>query len=439
MQADSTTRRRLLVVQVAALGWDLLRDRTGGKVDNVTFSPMDTVLPGLTCPVQASFRTGSYPADHGMVANGLFDRTRCRTAFWEQSAQLVAGPRIWDKFRAAGRSVAMLFWQQSLGESVDIVLSPAPIHKHHGGMIQDCYGKPDSLYGDLCRRLGSKFSLMHYWGPMASGRSSEWIARATCEVLAGCPDRPDLCLTYLPILDYELQRHGPESGGSYKAFDELKDQLDLLRQACDRNGYEFLVYSDYAIEPCRNGAVFLNRALREKGLLKTRSVAGGGLYPDLFASRAFAMVDHQVAHVYIRDPMDIGRVHEELSRVPGVGGVFAPKDLDAGRMAHANSGELVVLAAPGRWLAYPWWEQANEEPDYARHVDIHSKPGYDPCELCWGWPPGSVSRDTNRICGTHGLTGPGREACWAASFLKAEPLSLIELAGRTRGWLEAMA
>ncbi len=438
MRAESATRRRLLVVQAAALGWDFLRSRAGSELEGLTFSPMETILPALTCPVQASFRTGKHPAGHGMVANGLFDRARRRTAFWEQSAGLVAGGRIWDRFRARGQSVAMLFWQQSLGESVDMVLSPAPIHKHHGGMIQDCYSKPGPLYGELVRRLGAPFNLRHYWGPMASARSSSWIARATCEVMAGCPEQPDLCMTYLPVLDYDLQRYGPDHSRSLKALDELAGQLGMLRDACDRHGYELLVYGDYAIERCRGGAVFPNRALRRTGFLHTRTVEGR-LYPDFYESRAFAVVDHQVAHVYVSNTADVDRIRDALRQIDGVAAVLAPKDLDGGRLASANSGELVVLAAPGRWLAYPWWDRSIEEPDYAGHVDIHSKPGYDPCELFWGWPPGCVSRDADRISGTHGLNGPGREACWAATFLKADPLSLIELAGKTVEWMEAMA
>lgn len=425
-------------MQVAALGWNFFRGQAGNKADGITLSPLETVFPALTCPVQASFRTGLFPSGHGMVANGLFDRSHRRVAFWEQSAGLVEGPRLWTKFRAKGRRVAMLFWQQSLGEAADIVLSPAPIHKHHGGMIQDCYGKPDSLYGDLCRRLGRRFDLKRYWGPMASDRSSWWIARATCEVLAGCPEPPDLCLTYLPVLDYDLQRYGPDHARSRRAFQYLSEQLALLRQACDRHDFEFLVYGDYAMEPCHDGAVFLNRVLRQKGWLCARRVDGRRMYPDLYESRAFALVDHQVAHVYVREAADVGRVGEELRQVPGVGEVRTPVELEGGRLAHANSGELVVLAAKGHWLAYPWWDDPREEPDYARHVDIHNKPGYDPCELFWGWPPGSVSRAASRIRGSHGLTGPGREACWAATFLKSEPLSLIELAARVRQWLEAV-
>jgi hypothetical protein len=428
----------LLVVQAAALGWAFLRDHAGSEIEGLQFSPLETVFPALTCPVQASFRIGQLPSAHGMVANGLFDRVRRRTGFWDQSAGLVAGERIWHAFRAKGRRVAMLFWQQSLGEVVDMVLSPAPIHRHHGGLIQDCYGKPDSLYGELCRRLGRPFDLKRYWGPTASGGSSNWIARATVEILAGCPEPPDLCLTYLPVLDYDLQRYGPAHARSRRALRELMESLALLRQACDRHGFEFLAYGDYAIESCRGGAVFPNRALRQAGLLRCRPVRRM-LYPDPYESRAFAMVDHQVAHVYVRSTADVEPARQALLRTPGVGSVLTATDLAERGLAHSNSGELVVLAAVGHWLAYSWWERAAEAPEYAGHVDIHNKPGYDPCELFWGWPPGSVSLDAARVGGSHGLTGRGREACWASSFLKPEPRSLVQLSGEVRQWLDVMA
>lgn len=150
------------------------------------------------------------------------------------------------------------------------------------------------------------------------------------------------------------------------------------------------------------------------------------------------MVDHQIAHIYVRDVDDVARVRDDLRETPGVGEVASPGEICGGWLNHPNSGELIVTASKGYWLAYPWWELTGEEPDYARHVDIHNKPGYDPCELFWGWPPGSVSRNAERVGGSHGLTGPGREACWAGTFLEEEPLSLVELAGKTRQWLEAM-
>ena len=133
---------KLLVIQVAALADDLARELPALPL---TWAAMDSVLPAVTCTAQASFRTASLPAAHGMIANGIFNRPLRKAMFWEQSAALVSGPRIWESFALAGKRTAMLFWQQSLGESVDVVLSPAPIHKHHGGMIQDCYSQPPSL------------------------------------------------------------------------------------------------------------------------------------------------------------------------------------------------------------------------------------------------------------------------------------------------------
>jgi predicted AlkP superfamily pyrophosphatase or phosphodiesterase len=399
---------------------------------------MHTVFPALTCPVQASFRTGQFPSAHGIVANGRFDRASRQCSFWNQSASLVSGGRIWDAFRKAGRSVAMLFWQQSMGERADMILSPAPIHAHHGRMIEDCYCKPAGLYPELCLRLGRRFSLRHYWGPEASWRSAQWIAEATVEVMRGCPEQPDLCLTYLPVLDYDLQRHGPGHRKAGRALRDLLRLLALLRDACARSGYEFLVFGDYAIAPCPAGPAFPNRALLRAGLLQCRRVRGM-LYPDLHESRAFAMADHQVAHVYIRDPQDTDTVRTALRQAPGVGRVLDPAELSALNAGHADGGDLVVVAAGGSWLAYPWWDRPAEAPDYAAHVDIHAKPGYDPCELLWGWPPGRVSTRPSRIRGSHGLTGPGTEACWAASFLEPREMSLVELAGHVKRRLEATA
>src|SRR6185295_8667301 len=48
---------------------------------------------------------------------------------------------------------------------------------------------------------------------------------------------------------------------------------------------------------------------------------------------------------------------------------------------HPRSGELVALAAPGAWFTYYFWLGDALAPDYARTVDIHRKPGYDPVEL----------------------------------------------------------
>ena len=202
---------RLLVIQTAAMGWELLQ-RHGGAAARLPF-PLEAAeppFPAVTCTAQAVFRTGLAPEATGVICNGRFDPAGRRVDFWNQSARLVQGERIWQEARAAGCRVGLCFWQQSLGEAADLILSPAPIHHHHGGMIQDCYCRPRDLYGRLCRDVGRPFNLRHYWGPMASFKASRWIADAM-RCLLGMPETaPELLLTYLPHLDYALQKHGPE-------------------------------------------------------------------------------------------------------------------------------------------------------------------------------------------------------------------------------------
>lgn len=434
---SAARNRKLLIVQVAGLGHHFLTEHHGGSLCGFDFRPLESIFPAVTCAVQATFRTASLPTVHGIIGNGMFSRALGRPFFWEQSSALVAGTRIWNEFKGRGKKVAMLFWQQSLGESVDIILSPAPIHKHHGGMVEDCYSKPEGLYRQLCDKLGRTFALRHYWGPMACGKSSQWIAEATACMMADTSSAPDLCLTYLPVLDYNLQRFGLDDRRSIAALGSLASQLALLTTAAEKNGYDLLVFGDYAIGNCDKGAVFPNRALAEAGLLALRDISGMK-YPDLHASRAFAMADHEIAHVYVRDNADLMETRAVLREVVGVGEVMGSAAQEPVGIAHANTGELMLVAADGWWLAYPWWTERSEAPDYAGHVDIHSKPGYDPCELFWGWPPGSVSQNTSRIEGSHGRVGPRRETAWASTCIDNEAANLLDLARNTAVWLNGM-
>ncbi len=419
---------KLLVIDVAALPAEF-------KWDRLACRQIQSVLPALTCSVQGSFRTGLSPGRHGVVGNGWLVRGCQRVMFWEQSSALLGGGRIWDGFRSRGGSVGQMFWQQSLGEDVELLLSPSPIHKHHGGMIQDCYCQPAGLYDELCREIGGRFNLMRYWGPLASAKIGDWIAAATAAVLRR-DDAPQLLLSYLPSLDYDLQRFGPTSKRCKKAYTTLVAQLDLLFDAATEQGYDVLIFGDYAMADVTGGAALPNVALREAGLLKVREVESMW-YADLHASDAFAVVDHEIAHVYVRRPADVQRAREVLSGLAGVGDVFVGAELAEIGLDHPNSGELVLLAEPGWWLAYPWWTQKHCAPDFARHVDIHNKPGYDPCELFFGWPPMSITADTSRICGTHGLAGPGRKTAWATTLeLSDQPTTMIELAEAVRGYLD---
>ncbi len=429
-------KRRLLAVQAAALGWDLVQryGAEAGLPRDLLFAPLIAPFPAVTCTAQATFRTAAGTASHGIVGNGWLDRESRKTTFWEQSAALVRGPRFWQEARAAGVRVAMLFWQQSLGEEVDMVLSPAPIHKHGGGMLDTCYSRPAHLYGALSKRLGAPFRLRHYWGPLASVRGSRWIARATAEVLSGdLAPAPDLCMTYLPALDYDLQRHGPGHARARLALAALTEDLKLLQAACEQHGYEMVVFGDYAIREVKGEALFPNRRLREAGWLQVREVAGR-CYPDLYASRAVAVVDHQVAHVYVQKQQDLAAVRDVFEKMSGLDTILDRSDQEVAGVAHARGGELLLVAAPQRWFAYPWWTRHGEEPDYAGHVDIHNKPGYDPCELFFGgWPPGSVSRDTRRIRGSHGRADTQHCACWGATCFPPRELNLMQLAQMVSG------
>ncbi|MGA3172301.1 MAG: nucleotide pyrophosphatase/phosphodiesterase family protein [Chthoniobacteraceae bacterium] len=419
---------KLLVVQVAALGWDLVKDLAG-------FRPAEAFFPAVTCCAQAGFRTASRPREHGMVANGTRLPDLRKVLFWEQSSALVSGERIWSRYRAAGHKVGMMFWQQSLGdEELDVVFSPAPIHMHSGGMIQDCYAKPDGLSRRLTEQVGRPFNLMHYWGPVASSKSSAWITDATCALMRDSEFAPDLLFTYLPHLDYDLQRRGPGSPQAGRSLEFTLECIARLKREAEAQGYQWLFYGDYAIQPV-DGAVFPNRRLLETGLLETRQIKQM-LYADLFSSPAFAMVDHQIAHVYAREARAAASAREALSRLAGIESILDREEQAALGMDHPRGGDLLLIAEAGRWFAYPWWTTRKQAPDFATHVDIHNKPGYDPCELFFGWPPPSVSMDTARIRGSHGR--PGDAVGWSTSLeFAAQPGSMLDVARLTKAWLDS--
>lgn len=397
--------RRLLVIDCAGLSYGLLRHAEA--FPNLTALarqgggpwPLKPLLPAVTCSVQAALTTGVSPAKHGIIANGYFDRDRLKTQFWEQSDRLVQSERIWDTLRSRVErfTSAMLFWQNSIGSSNDIVLTPAPIHKHHGGMIQDCYAKPAGLYQDLVAKFG-KFSLWWYWGPLTSIKASEWIGRATAEVLR--KHDPTLCLTYLPHLDYNQQRWGPDDprlAADCRALDAI---LGELLETAKGAGYESIILSDYGMTSVR-AAVPINRLLRQAGFLSIRRVGPQELL-DFAESRAWAMVDHQIAHVFAR-PEEIGEVSELLRGTPGIERVLDRAAMREAGLDHPRSGELLAISTRDTWFAYPWWSDHRAAPEYAGHVDIHNKPGYDPCELFWQWfPPLHVPNAPERIRGSHG-------------------------------------
>lgn len=426
--------KKLLVVQVAGLGYEFVTRERPADLIGCPIRALEPVFPGLTCTAQATLRTGLPVARHGLPSNGFFDPVVRKPFFWEQSSALVSGARFWAPFRAKGGTVGMTFFQQSLGESVDLSLSPAPIHTHGGGLVEACHSQPSELYARLARFAGRAFRLRQYWGPLASVKSSEWIADAMCGLLSA-PDAPDLLMTYLPGLDYDLQRFGPEDPRSSRAWHCVKAELERLAAAARTNGYEVVIFGDYAITPVTQGAFFPNRLLRETGYFATRDVRGR-TYPDFHVSKAFALVDHQLAIVHCEDAAVRETVRRLFLGQPQVDEVLDPAQMKVRGLDHPRSGDLLLVASPGAWFAYPWWSDAREAPDYAVHVDIHNKPGFDPCELFFGRHPFHISTDTSRIRGTHGRAGHGCETVLVSTF-PLQATTLPELSDQLRDWLIA--
>ena len=382
---------------MAGLGWRDLEARNMKRIAGLDFAPVQSVFPAVTCTAQASFRTASWPKDHGMTSNGVFNRALRKAAFWEQSSGLVQGRRIWDSARSAGAKVAMMFWQQSLGEDADCIISPAPIHKHGGGTIMENYVKPAELGPAIHAKCGT-FPLHRYWGPLASPK----IGNAVVDTLEASLETisPEIIFLYIPTLDYDLQRFGPDDERCGRSFALLKDQFERLAAMAERLDYRMLVFGDYAIAPVDAPPAYPNTTLRKAGFLNIRHVRSMA-YPDLFSSRAFAMADHEIAHVYVRDTADILAVCDTLAAT-GDYETVETKTPD-GDWCHDTAGEILLTARKGSWCVYKWWTDDSEAPDYATHIDIHSKPGYDPCELFFNSRFSlKTCLDATRIRGTHG-------------------------------------
>jgi predicted AlkP superfamily pyrophosphatase or phosphodiesterase len=336
------------------------------------------VLPAVTCSVQASMLTGLVPSEHGIVGNGWYDRTSAEVCFWKQSNHLVGGEKVWEtaRRRAPSLTCAKLFWWYNMYSSADVSVTPRPIYKADGRKRPDVYTEPPGLRQDLQRELGT-FPLFDFWGPRSSIASSRWIAEAQIRVHETY--RPTLSLVYLPHLDYDLQRYGPEDPRIGNALAEIDGVVGRLLDYFEDRKVRVVVVSEYGIEPV-DEAVSINRCLREHGLVRVRTEDGLELL-DPGASPAFAVADHQVAHVYVRRPEDVDRVATLCADLPGVGASWVRSERANVGLHHPRAGDIVLAASPRRWFTYDYWLEDARAPDFARTVDIHRKPGYDPREL----------------------------------------------------------
>ncbi len=340
--------------------------------------PLRTILPAVTCSVQSTFLTGKLPREHGVVGNGWYFRDLSQVWLWRQSNQLVAGEKLWDeaKRRDPSFTVAKLFWWYNMYSSADISVTPRPMYTADGRKLPDVYTDPPELRAELSQALGM-FPLFNFWGPRADISSTSWIAKSAEYIIE--KSAPTLTLVYLPHLDYDLQRFGPNDPRIAKALGEVDAVCGQLFELAKQKGLRVVVLSEYGITQVSD-AVHVNRALRDAGFLQVREELGREQL-DAGASRAFAVADHQVAHVYLKNTADLRAVRALCEKLDGVEQVLDGPGKQAAGLDHERAGELVLVSRADRWFSYYFWHDDARAPDYARTVDIHLKPGYDPVEL----------------------------------------------------------
>lgn len=306
--------------------------------------------------------TGLSPRQHGIVGNGWYYRDTAEIRFWQQANSLIQGKKFYE-----GIETCKMFWWFNQNAPVRWSATPKPHYGCDGSKVFDILDHTDC---DLQSKLGP-FPFASFWGPRAGLASTEWIAKASAEVL--CRNRPELTLVYLPHLDYDYQRFTVQDPERVR---ELDRAAQIVIEAAQRIDAEVIVVSEYGLVPV-DQPIMINRVLREAGYLKVRSSPfGEQLLPG--ESPAFAVVDHQLAHVYVQQPNRIDEVRKLVQAIPGVDAVVAPSELE---LDHPRSGELIALAKPNAWFAYYYWLDDQQAPDFARTIDIHRKPGYDPVEL----------------------------------------------------------
>ena len=341
-------------------------------------APITPMLPAVTCSVQATYLTGEWPSKHGIVGNGWYFKDECEIKFWRQSNHLIQSPKLWDALRShdPGATIANICWWYNMYSSADYTVTPRPMYPADGRKLPDCYTQPQELRDELQAELGI-FPLFSYWGPNANISSSAWIAEAAKYIDERY--QPTLNLVYLPHLDYGLQQHGPDASALTRQLSEIDQVAGDLIDHYERRGVQVMIVSEYGIEPAWR-PVHINRALREAGLISVRREVGRELL-DAGVSAAFAVADHQIAHVYVNDASRRDEVHTLLRGLPGVAEVLDDAGKQRHHLDHDRAGDFVVIAEPGAWFTYYFWLDDERAPDYARTVDIHRKPGYDPVEL----------------------------------------------------------
>ena len=373
--------RKVALINVVGLTPRLIGPHTPyikSWVEKAGFKTIEPVLPAVTCSAQSTYLTGQWPDKHGIVGNGWYFKEECEVKFWRQSNKLVEAPKIWELLKSEDPAFtcANLFWWYNMYSSVDYSATPRPNYLADGRKIPDVYTYPADLRDKLQHKLG-QFPLFNFWGPRTSIKSSQWIADAAKAVDAAY--QPTMTLIYLPHLDYNLQRYGIDFDKIGKDLQEIDLVLEDLIEFYEGSATDVMLISEYGITDV-DQPVALNRILRKEGLIQIREERGRELL-DAGASKAFAVADHQLAHIYIKDKADLNKVKSILSGVNGVETVLGPEEKKHHHLDHPRAGDLIAVADEKSWFSYYYWLDDTRAPDFARTVDIHRKPGYDPVEM----------------------------------------------------------
>lgn len=373
--------KKTVVIDVVGLSANLIGKHTPFLADYIkkkNLAAIAPMLPAVTTSVQSTYLTGKKPTDHGVVGNGWYDDLDSEIKFWKQSNKLVLSEKIWDKAKKEDPNFtcANLFWWYNMYSNADYSVTPRPNYLADGRKCPDCYSQPAELRDILQEKIG-QFPLFNFWGANANIKSSRWIADAAM-ITEELYD-PTLTLIYLPHLDYCLQKFGPDFNLIHKELGEIDDLLKELVIFYEDKGANVILLSEYGIVPV-NQPIHINRIFRSAGLLQIRVERGLELL-DAGASKAFVVADHQVAHVYINDLSIVDQVKGILEKIPGIAMILDKEGKKEYGIDHERAGHFVLIAEPESWFTYYFWLDDAKAPDYARCVDIHKKPGYDPVEM----------------------------------------------------------
>jgi predicted AlkP superfamily pyrophosphatase or phosphodiesterase len=372
---------KTVVIDIVGLSSNLVGEHTPFIKKFTATHGLQTIaplLPAVTTTVQSTYVTGKWPSETGIVGNGWYDKTDCEIKFWKQSNKLVQGDKIWERAKKIDPSftTSKMFWWYNMYSSAEYSVTPRPNYLADGRKMPDCYSHPAGLRDQLQQALG-QFPLFKFWGPGTDITSTQWIADAS--LITDKKYDPTLTLIYLPHLDYCLQKYGDDFSQISSHLKEIDNIVKQLVEHYETTGAKITLLSEYGIAPVNN-PIHINRLLRKEGLLDIRIERGLELL-DAGASKAFAVSDHQVAHIYINDSTVRSKVQNLVANIPGVALVLNKEQQAQYHINHERSGDLVLIAAPNSWFTYYFWLDDAVAPDYARVVDIHKKPGYDPVEL----------------------------------------------------------